>query len=152
MLEGSGTFSILDKIAVPRSIPLLLALALSACATAASMPPEKTFAPVDPSKFKDSSAQGLALQIAFNDCRAKALVAITSIEQNQTPKETIVTQTNVTVQNGAGNGTFLNGIQPYVPQPYVQQDWGSGMGLYRRNEIQSAIFVSCMNKAGFIQK
>lgn len=121
---------------------------LSACTAAASVLPEKAFAPIDPGKFNDNSAQDLALQLAINNCRAKALVAVASIAQNDPPKENIVTQTNVTAQNGSGNSAFLSGNQPYVPS-----DLGTTLGKGRRNqEIQSAIFTSCMNKAGFIKK
>jgi hypothetical protein len=148
MLRTVCTVSILDKIGMLRLTLLLMVFALCACTAAATVPPEKAFAPIEPSKFKDNSAQALAMRLAINDCRAKSLIAVASIENNAPPKENIVMQTNVTVQNGSGSNAFLNGVQPYV-----DPDWGAQLAKARRNrEIQSAIFVSCMNQAGFIQQ
>ena len=64
-----------------RSIPLLVVLALSACATAASSPPEIRFVLADPGKYKTEAEREHALQLAETACKAKAMTASAELEK-----------------------------------------------------------------------
>ena len=81
MLEKRKTFSIMDNMAVLRSIPLLMLFALSACATAASPPPEMRFVPADPGKYKTDAEREHAQQLAEIACKAKAMTASAELEK-----------------------------------------------------------------------
>jgi hypothetical protein len=56
-------------------------LALSACATAASSPPEMHFALADPGKFKTDGERARAQQLAEITCKAKAMTASAELEK-----------------------------------------------------------------------
>jgi hypothetical protein len=66
---------------VPRSIPLLILLVLSACAPAATIEPAK-FVLADPAKYKTGAEKERAQQLAENDCKAKAITAAAAIEKS----------------------------------------------------------------------
>lgn len=70
-----------DNTAVLRSPPFLMLLALSACTTAASTPPEIRFALADPGKYKTEVERERAQQLAETTCKAKALTASTELEK-----------------------------------------------------------------------
>jgi hypothetical protein len=64
--------------ALLRPLPLIALFLLSACTPAATVPPapvEKQFVLADPTKYKTAQERELALQMAQNDCRAKAMSA-----------------------------------------------------------------------------
>ena len=65
----------------PLVFPALLAL--SACAPAASIAPEKQFVLSDSSKYKTEPERERAKQLAQIDCKAKALTASATIEKNR---------------------------------------------------------------------
>ncbi len=81
MLITHSTCANLDKFAVLRSIPLLIFLALSACTTAASTPPEMLFVLADPGKYNTDTERQRAQQLAETACKAKALTASTELEK-----------------------------------------------------------------------
>ena len=81
MLVNVYTFSNLDKIAVPRLVPLLTLLALSACTTAASMQPETQFIQADPGKYKTDAERERAQQLAETACKAKAMQSSAELEK-----------------------------------------------------------------------
>ena len=64
-----------------RSIPFLMLLALSACATAAGTAPEMRFVLADPGKYKTEGERERALQLAQTACKAKALTASAELEK-----------------------------------------------------------------------
>jgi hypothetical protein len=66
---------------VPRSILLPLLLGLSACATAASTPPEPRFVLANPGKYKTDTERNQAQQLAETACKAKAMMASTELEK-----------------------------------------------------------------------
>jgi hypothetical protein len=66
---------------VPRLLPLPIVLFLAACAPAASTQPERLFVLVDPGKYKTEAESTRALQIAQNDCKAKAMSTSATLEK-----------------------------------------------------------------------
>ncbi|MFY9642726.1 MAG: hypothetical protein WCD20_15575 [Rhodomicrobium sp.] len=64
-----------------RSILLMMLAGLSACAPAASTPPEMRFALADPNKYKTETERARALDLAQTACKAKALVASAELEK-----------------------------------------------------------------------
>ena len=81
MLMDVYTYSNLDKIAVPRLIPLLTLLALSACSMAASTQPEMQFILADPGKYKTDAERERAQQLAETACKAKAMQSSAELEK-----------------------------------------------------------------------
>jgi hypothetical protein len=68
-------------MAVPRSIPLLMLLALPACTNAASTPPDIRFVLADPNKYKTDVEKARALDLVQTACKAKAMTASAELEK-----------------------------------------------------------------------
>jgi len=66
---------------VPRSLPLLVLLGLSACAPAATTEPQQ-FVLANPGKYKTEAERARAQQLAETDCKAKAITAGAAIEKS----------------------------------------------------------------------
>jgi hypothetical protein len=66
---------------VPRLVPLLSLLALSACTTAASTQPEMQFVLADPGKYKTDAERERAQQLAEIGCKAKAMQSSAELEK-----------------------------------------------------------------------
>jgi hypothetical protein len=66
---------------VLRPFLFLAVLALSACATAASSPPEAHFVLADPSKYKTDVERARAQSLAETACKNKAMVASAELEK-----------------------------------------------------------------------
>jgi hypothetical protein len=64
-----------------RSMMFSILLGLSACATAATTPPEARFALADPDKYKTEAERARAQQMAETTCKAKAMTASAEIEK-----------------------------------------------------------------------
>ncbi len=64
-----------------RSILLMMLATLSACAPAASTPPEKAFVLADPNKYKTEPEKARALDLAQTACKVKALTASAELEK-----------------------------------------------------------------------
>jgi hypothetical protein len=71
----------MDKAAVLRKALFSMLASLSACAPAASTPPEKAFVLADPKKYKTDAERDRAQQLAEADCKVKALTASAEIEK-----------------------------------------------------------------------
>jgi len=80
MLRRWSTLSFGEIIAVLRSIPLSILLALASCAPAATARPEK-FVLADPGKYKTEAERERAMQLAETACKAKALTAAAELEK-----------------------------------------------------------------------
>jgi hypothetical protein len=130
-----------------RTLACLLSLTACTLQGAPPVPPEQQFVPLKPIKSGQESERALALRVAFNDCRAKSLVQASQFQNEAVPQQTITNNTSVTVNTNTDPKPFLDGIQPYN-----DPNWGERLRNARmQKEMESAIFETCMNKAGFIR-
>lgn len=91
----------MDKAAVLRKSLLPMLATLSACAPAASTPPEKAFVLADPGKYKTDAERDRAQQLTEADCKVKALTASAAIEKTVASERNSVENLSKAREKGA---------------------------------------------------
>jgi hypothetical protein len=109
----------------------------------------RTFVAINPPKNQTAAQQELAKQFALNRCHAEAMK---SIGPSHVPEMTTINsnQTNITIGSGPQPFDAAKNVALYAD---TLGNAGGAAGRAQRNrELQSAVFTSCMNEAGYLQQ